>query len=58
LNVSDISESVELLFSGNKTVKYRDGGDEYDIDVRLREDDRATVTDLEQVYIITPSEKA
>lgn len=55
LNVSDISESVELLFSGNKTVKYRDGGDEYDIDVRLREDDRATVTDLEQVYIITPS---
>lgn len=55
LNVSDISETVELLFSGDKTIKYRDQGDEYDIDIRLREEDRLTVDDIGQVAIITPA---
>lgn len=54
LNVSDISETIELLFSGDSTIKYRDLGDEYDIDIRLREEDRLTIDDIGQVAITTP----
>ena len=57
LNVTDVSDTVELYFSGDSTVKYREGGDEYDIDVRLREEDRVNIADLNRVNIMTPSGK-
>ncbi|MBF0407367.1 MAG: efflux RND transporter permease subunit [Candidatus Riflebacteria bacterium] len=49
LNVTDIGKTVELCFSGDDTVKYREGGEEYDIEVRLREEDRMSFDDLSQV---------
>ncbi|MFC1746310.1 efflux RND transporter permease subunit [Candidatus Riflebacteria bacterium] len=55
LNVSDIGKTVELYFSGDKTLKFRDRGDEYDIEVRYREKDRARIEDLEKVMIQTPA---
>ena len=51
ISVSTIANLVELYFSGNTTVKYREGGDEYDIEVRLRYEDREKIDDLEQVSI-------
>ncbi len=55
LNVTDVGKTVELCFSGDDTVKYREGGEEYDIEVRLREQDRMNFDDLAQVPLQTPS---
>lgn len=51
LNVNTIANAIELYFSGNTTVKYREGGDEYDIEVRLRPEDREKIDDLDQVTV-------
>ena len=53
LNVTEIGKTVETLFSGNTDVKYRERGDEYDIEVRLRPEDRMKVEDLRDVLINT-----
>ncbi len=52
LNVNTIANAIELYFSGNTTVKYREGGDEYDIEVRLRPEDREKIDDLDQVTVL------
>ena len=54
LNVTDIGKTIELYFNGDNTVKYREGGDEYDVEVRFRESDRVKLSDLSQVPISTP----
>lgn len=54
LNVTDIGKSVETFFAGNTDVKYRERGDEYDIEVRLRPEDRIKIEDLRDVFINTP----
>lgn len=55
LNVSDIGNTVETYISGNNTVKYQEGGDEYDIVVRLRPEDRDKVEDLSHIPLLTPT---
>ena len=54
-NVSDIGSTVETYISGNNTVKYQEGGDEYDIVVRLRPEDRDKITDLSRIPLISPT---
>ncbi len=51
LNVTEISRAIELYFSGDKTVKFREGGEEYDVEVRLRSEDRVNISDLDQITI-------
>ncbi|EKD81116.1 MAG: hypothetical protein ACD_39C01969G0002 [uncultured bacterium] len=55
LNVSDIARGVELYFSGDRSAKFREGGEEYDIEVRLRPEDRVGISDLDQVSILAPN---
>ncbi|MEW6708618.1 MAG: efflux RND transporter permease subunit [Candidatus Riflebacteria bacterium] len=55
LNVTDIARGVELYFSGDKTAKFREGGEEYDIEVRLRPEDRLQISDLDQVSMLAPT---
>lgn len=54
LNVTDIGRTIELYMSGDTSVKYRESGDEYDIEVRLRKEDRIKISDLSQLVIPTP----
>ncbi|PKL49459.1 MAG: hypothetical protein CVV42_05590 [Candidatus Riflebacteria bacterium HGW-Riflebacteria-2] len=54
-NVSDIGGTIETYISGNSTVKYQEGGDEYDVVVRLRPEDRDKITDLSQIPLISPT---
>lgn len=54
LNVSDIGKAIELYIAGNTTVKYREAGEEYDIEVRFREEDRTHLEDIGQIPISTP----
>ena len=55
LNVSDIGTTVETLFSGKIASRYREGGREYDILVRLKEEDRQKMSDLKNIFITSPS---
>ena len=54
-NVSDIGKTIETYISGNTTVKYQEGGDEYDIVVRLRPEDRNKIEDLGRIPLISPT---
>ena len=54
LSVKDIGKTVETYFAGTAASKYREGGDEYDIEVRLREEDREKIEDLRDVFVTTP----
>lgn len=51
LNVTEVARAIELYFSGDKTVKFREGGEEYDVEVRLRPEDRGSIADLDQISI-------
>lgn len=55
LNITDVARAIELYFAGDKTVQFREAGDEYDVEVRLRPTDRLDVGDLDQISIQTPA---
>lgn len=57
LNVSDIGNTIKVFFSGEEATKYREKGKEYDIFVRLREEDRRHISDLENSFITSPTGK-
>ncbi|MBU2101871.1 MAG: efflux RND transporter permease subunit, partial [Candidatus Omnitrophica bacterium] len=57
LNMATITDTVRTYFYGSTASKYREGGDEYDIFVRLKEADRKSVRDVESTPIITTSGK-
>lgn len=54
LSTSEISNMVKAAVSGSKLGNYRFGQDEYDIVVRLPEDRRQRLTDIENLLIPTP----
>ena len=57
LNASDIGLAVRTSVYGHIADQYRVEGDEYDIFVRLRKQDRATASDLAQIPVQLPSGK-
>jgi len=54
LNVYNIADTIRASFYGRKASKYRIGGDEYDIFVRLAEKDRSDVADLQRTSVRLP----
>ncbi len=54
LDVRTIGKTVETMFAGTTATRYREGGDEYDVRIRLRPEDRQRIQDLQDVYINTP----
>jgi len=57
LNVYQIADTVRASFYGREASKYRIGGDEYDIFVRLLSRDRSQLEDLESTPVRLPSGK-
>jgi CzcA family heavy metal efflux pump len=55
LSTADISILVKAAISGEKMGVYRDGKDEYDIMVRLPEDRRQSIADIENLLVPTNS---
>jgi len=51
LSISDIAQTVRIAINGIDASTFRDGEDEYDIVVRLREEDRSDIQNLEQLTI-------
>ncbi|MCB1020058.1 MAG: efflux RND transporter permease subunit [Acidobacteria bacterium] len=54
LNVSEIADALETAIGGRRTSMFREGGDEYSILVRLREQDRLALNQIGAVPLSTP----
>ncbi|MDY7037045.1 MAG: efflux RND transporter permease subunit, partial [Thermodesulfobacteriota bacterium] len=57
LNVSNIANTVRACVDGIEATEYRELGDEYKVWVRLREEDRSNLTDIESIFITSPTGK-
>jgi len=55
LSVRDIGKTIETFFAGTTATKYREGGDEYDVEVRLKPEDRKKIEDLRDIIITLAS---
>lgn len=55
LNASDISNTLETVIGGVRATQFRQRGDEFNILVRLNEAQRADITKLSDVPVVTPS---
>ncbi|MDT8287839.1 MAG: efflux RND transporter permease subunit, partial [Elusimicrobiales bacterium] len=51
--VQTVADTVNLAFGQNKSAVYREAGDEYDIVVRLRDEDRRAEPDLANLFVRT-----
>lgn len=50
ISVSDVSEALQILIGGLDVTDYKERGKQYDVIVRLREEDRRQPRNLEQIY--------
>jgi HAE1 family hydrophobic/amphiphilic exporter-1 len=53
LSAADIGAAMRTAFSGNTDAKYRDGQNEYDINITLDEDDRKSLRDVASMSFAT-----
>jgi multidrug efflux pump len=53
LTISDIAQTIRIAMNGLEASKFRDGEDEYDITVRLREEDRRGLQSLDNLTIFS-----
>ncbi len=54
LSARSIGKQIETFFAGSTATRYREGGDEYDVEVRLQPKDRDRIEDLRDVPISMP----
>ncbi len=54
LDVRTIGKTIETFFAGSTATRYREGGEEYDVEVRLQPKDRERIEDLRDVFISLP----
>lgn len=57
LSIADIAQTIRIAMNGLEASKFRDGEDEYDITVRLREEDRRGLESLNNVTIFSQGQQ-
>ena len=57
LNVAQIAGTLRTKFYGSTATKFREGGKEYDVFVRLREEDRKSLADIYNTFVTSPAGK-
>ncbi len=55
LDVKTIGKTIETFFAGSTATRYRERGNEYDVEVRLQAKDRDRIEDLRDVSISMPN---
>ncbi len=55
LTTSQVSSIIRNRVSGMVASQYKEEGEEYDIRVRLKEEFRSSITDLEEFTVVTPT---
>lgn len=51
ININQVSQSIQTSVSGSNAAVFREGGDEFDINVRFRAEDRLHVQDIENISV-------
>ncbi|MFW6193450.1 MAG: efflux RND transporter permease subunit, partial [Gemmatimonadota bacterium] len=54
LSVREVAQAIETNVGGSRAGFFRDGGEQFDVMVRLRPDDRLTSRDLRNISVKTP----
>ncbi len=57
VSVQDITQTLETTIRGTETTVFREDGNEYNVRIWLREDDRRQVDDIEHVGVATSTAK-
>ncbi|MCX5703668.1 MAG: efflux RND transporter permease subunit, partial [Candidatus Omnitrophica bacterium] len=57
LSMTEITNTLRTYFYGEAATKYREAGDEYDVFVRLKDSDRASIKDIGQIPFISATGK-
>ncbi len=52
LSVADVGASLNVAFQGNDDAKFRDGDDDYDINISLDKFDRSKISDIENLTFV------
>jgi len=55
LSVQEIARTLRIIYGGQRATLYREGGDEYEVMVRLAEQDRVDADTLEDLWVVTPA---
>jgi len=55
INASDVADTLEAVIGGRRATQFRQEGDEFDILVRLNEEERANIGQIDNVPVVTPS---
>jgi HAE1 family hydrophobic/amphiphilic exporter-1 len=55
VSARDVTQTFETTIRGSEATVYREGGDEFNVRVRLAQSDRARMADVEMVGVPTPS---
>jgi HAE1 family hydrophobic/amphiphilic exporter-1 len=58
LNASDIATTLETVIGGRRASQFREEGEEFNILVRLNEEQRASIGQLQHVTVVTPTGRA
>ena len=57
LSMQTITDTLRTNFSGYSATKYREAGEEYDIFVRLKDADRTSIKDIENIPLVSSTGK-
>src|SRR5690606_31476992 len=55
ITINQVAQAVQTSVSGTQAGVYREGGDEFDIRVRFRPEDRLNVQDIENISVRSPA---
>jgi HAE1 family hydrophobic/amphiphilic exporter-1 len=55
INASDVADTLEVVIGGRRASEFRQEGEEFNILVRLNEEQRANIGQLQNVTVLTPS---
>ncbi len=58
LNASDIASTLETVIGGRRASQFRQEGEEFNILVRLNEEQRANIAQLQNITVVTPGGQA
>ncbi len=58
INASDVADTLEAVVGGRRASQFRQEGDEFNILVRLSEDERSNIGQINHVTVVAPSGQA
>lgn len=57
LSLTELANTIKTFIDGKAATQYREGGEEYDIFVRLRPEDRSELLDLDNLFVTSKTGK-